>query len=523
MAGFITFITQNYPDIVRLIVEHLQLTLMAVLVSIAIGVPLGILISYISRLTKPVLGLANIVQAVPSLALLGFLIPFMGIGSKPAIFMVVVYSLLPIIKNTATGLNNISPEMIEAANGIGMTPFQVLYKIKLPQALPVIMAGVRISAVTAVGLVTIAAFIGAGGLGYLVYAGIRTVNNYQILAGAIPACVIALGIDALAGMVERSVTPISFRSDVQSFTPQKIQAHMTFRKVVLIGTAIFIAAIFILSSFSNVAPKGKTIRIGSKDFTEQEIIAHIYADMIEDRTDIEVDRQTALGGTQVVFGAMRNGSLNMYIEYTGTIYGNILQQTEQLPADELFQYVADAMQKDYGFALVAPAGFNNTYTLAMDANVAEERGIKTISELAIQSPQLKMASTIEFMNRADGLPSLTEAYGLKFKEVLSIDSSPRYTAMQAGQVQVVDAFNTDGILEKFNCIVLEDDKEFFPGYYAVPMLRQEVLDEYPELITVLQELENKLDDSQMRQLNYQVDVLEKTPREVARNFLAEQG
>ena len=151
------------------------------------------------------------VQAIPSIALLGFLVPFLGIGEKPAVFMVVVYSLLPIVKNTATGLSNINAETIEAAKGIGMTEFQILIRVKLPLALPVIMAGIRISAVTSVGLVTIAAFIGAGGLGYVIYSGIRTVNSNLILAGAIPACILALVVDWLCGIIEKLVTPICLR------------------------------------------------------------------------------------------------------------------------------------------------------------------------------------------------------------------------------------------------------------------------------------------------------------------------
>ena len=208
---FITFMATNSVDIISRLIEHIQITALAIFAAILIGLPLGILISYAKTLEKPVLGFANIVQALPSIALLGFLVPFMGIGDKPAIFMVVIYSLLPIIKNTATGLSSINPDTIEAAKGIGMTNFQILWKVKLPLSLPVIMAGVRISAVTSVGLVTLAAFIGAGGLGYLIYSGIRTVNNYQILSGAIPACMLALCVDLLAAFIERRVTPICFK------------------------------------------------------------------------------------------------------------------------------------------------------------------------------------------------------------------------------------------------------------------------------------------------------------------------
>lgn len=211
--SLLSYLMQNSGEILSRGVQHVQITLFSIGIAILIGVPLGIAISYVRPLKKPVIGFANLVQAIPSIAILGFLVPVLGIGEKPAIFMVVLYSLLPIIKNTATGLSSINSETLEAAKGIGMTRFQVLMKVRLPLALPVIMTGVRISAVTAVGLVTIAAFIGAGGLGYVIYAGIRTVNTNQILAGAIPACVLALAVDWLGATVERIVTPVCFKQD----------------------------------------------------------------------------------------------------------------------------------------------------------------------------------------------------------------------------------------------------------------------------------------------------------------------
>lgn len=208
-----TFLVQSAGEIATRLFQHLQLTLLSIFIATALGVPLGVLISYRRRMKKPVMGVANVVQAIPSIALLGFLIPILGIGEKPAVFMVVVYSLLPIIKNTVTGLSGINAETLEAAKGIGMTRIQVLTKVKLPLALPVIMAGVRISAVTSVGLVTLAAFIGANGLGYLIYSGIRTLNDYQILAGAVPACLLALLMDFLFSLVEKMVTPACFKQN----------------------------------------------------------------------------------------------------------------------------------------------------------------------------------------------------------------------------------------------------------------------------------------------------------------------
>ena len=216
MVSLFNYMSQHFSQITELLLEHIVMTVIAVGLAIVIGVPLGILISYVKRLSGPIVGVANVIQAVPSMALLGLAIPLLGIGTLPAVVMVIIYSLLPIIKNTYIGISGIDPAMVEAARGIGLTRWQVLYKVKLPMALPVIMAGVRISAVTAVGLMTMAAFIGAGGLGYLVFSGIRTVNNLQILAGAIPACILALIVDFLMGIVEKLVTPVSLQKNFSS-------------------------------------------------------------------------------------------------------------------------------------------------------------------------------------------------------------------------------------------------------------------------------------------------------------------
>ena len=523
MVGFLNYVSSHAPEISKYLFEHVQLTLLSVVISIAIGVPIGILISYITKLTKPVLGFANVVQAIPSLALLGFLIPVLGIGSVPAVVVVVIYSLLPIIKNTATGLNNISSEMIEAANGIGMTPFQVLYKIKLPLALPVIMAGVRISAVTAVGLITIAALIGAGGLGYLVYAGIRTINNYQILSGAIPACIVALLVDAFAGLIEKAVTPVSFRKDVQSFNTQKIKENKRNRKIIISATAIFLSAFLIVSVVTRQKPVEKSISIGSKDFTEQELIATIYADLIERKTDIKVERNFSLGGTQVLLEAMKIKDVDMYIEYTGTLYSSVFKQTQTRTPEEIYDYVAKAAADEYDFTVMQPTGFNNTYCLVVDPDFAQRHNLKTISDLKKVSRDCKFGVTIEFMSRPDGWPGLEKAYDLEFADVLAVDSAPRYTAMQNNQIQVLDAFSTDGMLDKFGFVTLEDNLSFFPPYYAVPFLRQDILDEYPELGEVINLLTGFIDDITMRNLNYQVDVLERDISEVSKEFIETSG
>ena len=293
--GFFSFVSENIGQIGSLTLEHIKLTFIAVLVSILVGVPLGILISYVKKLSKPILGVANIIQAVPSLALLGLSIPLLGIGELPSVVMVVIYSLLPIIKNTYTGLENIDPLTLEAARGIGLTKPQRLFKIRLPIALPVIMAGVRISAVTAVGLMTMAAFIGAGGLGYMIFSGIRTVDNAQILAGAIPACLLALFVDWIIGMIEKLVTPISLQKDFNGNYEQIKKSRRT-KKIILGAFAAIIVAIIGFNAISGAVNKnsGDTIVVASKDYTEQIVLMNLYSDIIEDRTDLNVVRKENL-------------------------------------------------------------------------------------------------------------------------------------------------------------------------------------------------------------------------------------
>ncbi len=525
--NFLNYMAANWPQIWARFMEHLSLTFAAVAIAVVVGIPLGILINYVRRLYRPVMAFANLVQAVPSLALLGFLIPILGIGSLPGICMVVVYSLLPIIKNTATGLGNINPETVEAAKGIGLTKMQVLMRVKLPLALPVIMAGIRISAVTAVGLMTLAALIGAGGLGYLIYSGIRMVNTNLILAGAIPACFLALFIDFMAAMVENAVTPIGSRPDAKTFDKKKIQRFKTTRKAILAGAGL-VTLLAIGSGLHGSMAKGqKTMTIGSKDFTEQVILGHIFSELVEGRTDIKVVRMLDLGGTSVAFGALKAGELDMYVEYDGTVYSTIMRQDggpAGLSAAEVYPAVKDYLAKKHGLDYLEPLGFNNTYTLSVPPEIAAKYNLKTISDLAMVAPELVAGTGMEFLNRDDGLPGLSKKYGINFRETVAVETGlPKYIALMGGQTNVTDAFSTDGMLIKYNLTVLQDDKSFFPPYNAAPLVRPAILQKYPELEAVLNLLAGKLNDDVMRNLNYLVDIEQQGSREVAREFLVKQG
>lgn len=515
--GFIDYVIENKDQIISLCIEHIELTALALVIAIIIGVPIGILISYKKKLNKPVLGITSVTQAIPSMALLGFMIPFLGIGTAPAIVVVVLYSLLPIIKNTYTGITNISPATIEAATGIGLTKAQILTKIQIPQALPIIMAGVRISSVSAVGLMTMAAFIGGGGLGYLIFSGIRTVNNYQILAGAIPACILALLVDYFFGAIEKLVTPISLQSEHHS--KEKAKKERRKNKIIVITTILIVALLF-LHEIDFSKKSENVVRVGSKDFTEQEILCYMTSQAIENNTDIDVEEECNLGGAQVVFSALTSDNIDLYIDYAGTDYTDILKHKPISDVDKVYQTIKQEMKEKYDVEVLNQMAFNNTYALAVTKETAQKYNLTTISDLTKVSNDLIIAPTLEFINREDGLPGLEKEYGLAFKDTIGIDGSPRYTALQNNNAQVIDAFTTDGLLKKFNLTVLEDDKEFFPPYYAIPLVRNDTLKKYPEIEAVLNELGKYLTDEVMQDLNYQVDELGKSPEKVATDFLS---
>lgn len=519
----IDYIAQNWQNILALTVEHIRMTFMAVGISILIGVPLGILISYVKKLGKPVLGLANVVQAVPSIALLGLAIPLLGIGTLPAVVMVVIYSLLPIIKNTYIGLENIDPLTLEAARGIGLTRMQRLFRIRLPLALPVIMAGVRVSAVTAVGLMTMAAFIGAGGLGSLIFSGIRTVSNVQILAGAVPACILAILVDWLLGVVEKAVTPLSLQKEYKE-KGEKWKKEKRRKRITAAVAVVLIAALLSADAFSGMnAQTEDSIVIASKDHTEQIVLMNLYADIIENDTDISVERKENLGGTQVCLGAMTKGEIDMYIDYTGTQYMSILKHDTSNDTEKVYSTCKKEMKEKYDIELLDETAFNNTYVLAMRKDQADELGISKVSDLAGVADKLDAGTTIEFKSRKDGYDALCSFYGLNFRSYRGIDGSPRYTALANEQIDVIDAFSTDGLLAKFDLALLEDDRNFFPPYHAVPSVRSEVLEKYPEIEDACDRLSEKLTEEAMQYMNNQVDEKGMDPADVAHSWLLDQG
>jgi osmoprotectant transport system permease protein len=337
----------------------------------------------------------------------------------------------------------------------------------------------------------------------------------MILAGAIPACILALLIDFVVGKLETSFSYTNKRKSAA-------KTGKTIKRLVIGFTSIIIVAAGAFTVYSKTSASDKII-IGSKNFSEQLILGHMLADLVENKTDIEVERKMNLGGSQVAFSAIKSGDIDMYVEYTGTGLVNILKQSPQSNPDKVYDYVKKEFKEKYGIDLLKPLGFNNTYALAVRQDTAQQYNLNTISDLAKVSDSMIMGPTIEFPNRDDGLIGLSETYDLKFKDVQAVDGGLRYTALDNHKSDVIDAFSTDGLLEEFGLKVLEDDKNFFPPYYAVPIVKEETLKEHPELKEALNSLAGKLTDEKMRKLNYKVDSLKQSPRKVAAEFLKEEG
>ncbi len=520
--SLLEYLFREHQNIARLLAEHIQLTVLAVAIAVALGIPLGIAAHYFRHLRNIFMGTVNLVQAIPSMALLGAAIPLLGIGKLPAIVVVALYSLLPIVKNTYTGVGNTPPEMLEAAKGIGLTDFQILNKVQLPLALPIIMAGVRISAVTAVGLVTIAAFIGAGGLGFLVFSGISTVNNSQILAGAIPACILALLVDYAGGILERRFSAVPQRRPQKS--ARRIFSGAVSQKVALAAGIVLLCCLGGVWLWQHYAGQNRrTLVIAGKDYTEQFILPHLIAELLENKTDLHIERKINLGGTKVCFAALRSGDIDLYVEYSGTAYGDILGKPLMTDMQRVYEITKTEFQEKFNLMVLKQMGFNNTYTIATTPEIAGRYHLQKISDLTPIARDFATAMSFEFLNRQDGLPGLSQHYGFEFGKNNAMNAAQRYIALNNGDVQFIDAFSTDGLLKKFNLVILADDKAFFPPYYAIPVMRTETASAYPEIIPLIASLGEALTNSIMMELNYRVDQLQEDPRVVAADFLRKQG
>ena len=507
ISQLIKLLTEDFKFFLNLTVEHILISLLAISIASVLGIILGIIISEYRKFSGLILGTVNILYTIPSIALLGFFITITGVGNTTALIALIIYALLPIIRSTYTGIITINPLIIEASEGMGSTKLQQLFKVKLPLALPVLMSGIRNMVTMTIALAGIASFVGAGGLGVAIYRGITTNNSAMTFLGSLLIAILALVFDFILGLIEKRLT-----------NHKRIKYKINL-KVIILGLFIVIFGAY----FSLNSKKNKTINIATKPMTEGYILGQMLTELIEQDTDLKVNITNGVGGgTSNIHPAIVKGEFDLYPEYTGTSWEAVLKKEDSYDESK-FDELQKEYKEKYNLEYVNLYGFNNTYGLAVNKDIAEKYNLKTYSDLAKVSNNLIFGAEYDFFEREDGYKELQKVYNMNFKKQIDMDIGLKYQAMKDKKIDVMVIFTTDGQLAISDVVVLEDDKKMYPSYRAGTVIRSEILSEYPELKPVLEKLNNILDDKTMADLNYQVESEGKKPEDVAREYLQEKG
>lgn len=500
MKAFINTFQERKWELLQTLFEHIQISFIALLIATLIAIPIGIWLTRHTKIAEPIINIAAIMQTIPSLALLGLMIPFFGIGRIPAIIALVIYALLPILRNTYTGIKEVDPSLKEAAQGIGMNTYRQLKNVEIPIAMPVIMAGIRTAMVLIIGTATLAAFIGAGGLGDLILLGIDRNNMNILLLGAIPAALLALLFDFVLKRMEK----------------------LSYRKMMIV-TGLLLLTFLLVAVWPLFFQKDNQMKFAGKLGTEPEIITNMYKLIIEDKTDVNVDIEPGMGKTTFLFNALKSDNIDGYLEFTGTVLGEITKEDAKFTTEkEVYQQANDSINKKYQMSLLKPMQYNNTYALAVKKEYADKYQLKSISDLQKVESTVRAGFTLEFNDRLDGYKGIQKKYGIKFDNVRTMEPKIRYQAIEQGKIDLIDAYSTDAELKKYGMVVLKDDKHLFPPYQGAPLLKDETIKEHPEVVKALNQLAGKITDEEMQTMNYAVTYQNKSPESIARAYLKKE-
>ena len=486
--NIITEFTGNSAFYLKLLLEHMGIIFTAAIIAIIIGLSIGIWITTKPKIAGYIISIVNITYTIPSIALLGFLISFTGIGNTTAIIALTIYALLPIVRSTYVGITTIDPKIIEASRAMGSKEFQILYKIKLP------LAG-------------IASFVGAGGLGVAIHRGITTNNQVLISIGSFLIALLALTTDGILGILGKLISTHKLK---------KLKAKKAIAGVLLL--AVILSTIGFWQNHNK-----NVIRLASKPNSEGHILAEITAALIKGNTNLDVDITYGVGGgTSNIHPAMVKGDFDMYPEYTGTSWNIVLKRTEPYTEND-FDTLNKAYSDEYKLTWRGMFGFNNTYSIGLRKDLAEKYNIETISDLAKYSNDFVFGAGYDFFERKDAFKSMVEAYKLKFKKHVDMDNGLKYQAIFDKKLDAISVFTTDGQLSDPRIALLKDDLNFYPKYMAGIVVREEVLNKHPELNAVLDKLNNLIDEDTMAKLNNRVEAGKENPKDVAISFLKEKG
>ncbi|MBB1090726.1 ABC transporter permease subunit [Rhodopseudomonas palustris] len=479
----------NLPDYLG---SHVRVSVAALGLGLAVSLPLAILARHRPVLRGALLGFAGIVQTIPGLALLALFYPlllalaalsastlgvsFSAFGFLPAVLALALYSMLPVLRNTITGLAGVDPALIEAAQGVGMTPRQTLTMVELPLALPVIMAGIRTSAVWVIGTATLSTPIGQTSLGNYIFAGLQTQNWVLVLFGCAAAAVLALAVDQLLALIE---TGLRLRSRL---------------RVALGGLGL--AALVIATLAPSLASSKSTYVVGAKTFTEQYVLAALIAQQLDDR-GLPATIRAGLGSS-VIYDALKSGDIDAYVDYSGTLWANQFHHPGIAPRGQVLADLTTDLAKD-GVTLIGELGFANAYALVMPRARAEALGVRSIADLVARAPQMTIAGDYEFFSRPEWA-NLRRTYGLSFKTERQMQPDFMYAAVASGEVDLIAGYTSDGLIAKYDLVVLDDPRQTIPPYDAVLLVSPKRAGD-TKLRDALSPLVGRIDIAAMRAAN----------------------
>lgn len=485
---------------------HILLCGVALLLGLCISLPLALLVVRRPRAAALVLASAGVIQTIPSLALLALMVPLLGaFGFLPALVALVLYSMLPILRNTVTGIAQVDPNLTEAANALGLTPGQVLRLVEIPLALPIIVAGVRTSAVWVVGIATLSTPVGQTSLGNYIFGGLQTRNWTAVMVGCVLAAALALLMDLLLAVAERGArlrrpmhTVAGLGALVVVLVAGSLWPQLGASRQPVTGPAV--VAQTAAGAMATAAPLTR-VRVGAKTFTEQYILAGLMERRLR-AAGLGVTRADSLGST-VAFDALTRNEIDVYVDYSGTLWANAMKRQDKAPPWKVLAELAGWLADHRGVRLLGALGFENAYALAMRQDRATQLGIVTVEDLTRQAPLLAVGSDYEFFQRPEWR-TLQQTYGLAFKETVSFDSTFMYPAVVERKVDVITAFSSDGRIAAYDLAVLDDPRHAFPPYDAVVLLSPRAAAQ-GTVVGALQPLLGRIDVAHMRQANLMVD------------------
>lgn len=505
---------ENHEQIWQTTLVHIEISLISLLIAMVIAIPLAFILKGHKKLAEFTLQVAGIIQTIPSLAILGLLLPFVGIGTTPAIIALVLYAIMPIFQNTYSGLTSIPDNLEEAATALGLTKWKKLQRLEIPYAMPMILSGIRIALVMIIGTATLAALVGGGGLGTYIYVGINSNNNTEVLLGAILSASLALFFSWFLTFISKNKTRTRW------------------------GIGIIVVALLAWGGFSvfnhfnsqqnveSTKTEPQTVVIAGKMGSEPNILIHMYKDLIEKYDpNTKVELKSNFGGTTFLFKALRSDKIDIYPEFTGTVLQTLVKTGQKTGNDPnaVYQEAKNRLNDKYQLTYLKPMAYQNGYTLATTEKFAKENHLSKMSDLKRVNKKVKAAFDPDFTSLKDGYPGLKEIYKLDFASVKTTESSIRYRAIANNEANVVDGYTTDAELKKLKLVSLADDLKYFPPYQGAPLMKASFAKANPQIVKALNKLAGKITTEQMQDMNYQVQVEHKSAASVAKKFLKDQG